>query len=57
MSEFLDDPFVNNAVNRWLAPTAPQYGCTGVLETGDPVVGVWFPYDGNSASAPTDTTY
>jgi hypothetical protein len=57
VSEFLDDPFVNNAVNPWLTPTAPQYGCTGVLETGDPVVGVWFPYDGNSASAPTGTTY
>ncbi|HEY6835462.1 MAG TPA: hypothetical protein VI142_03245 [Gaiellaceae bacterium] len=57
VSEFLDDPFVNNAVQPWLTPTAPQYGCTGVLETGDPVVGVWFPYDGNTAQAPTGTTY
>jgi hypothetical protein len=57
VSEWLDDPFVNNAVQPWLTPTAPQYGCTGVLETGDPVVGVWFPYDGNTAAAPTGTTY
>jgi hypothetical protein len=57
VSEWLDDPFVNNAVQPWLTPTAPQYGCTGDLETGDPVVGVWFPYDGNSAQAPTGTTY
>jgi hypothetical protein len=57
VSEFLDDPFVNNAVNPWLTPTAPQYGCSGDLEVGDPVVGVWFPYSGNTASAPTGTTY
>jgi hypothetical protein len=31
----------------WLTPTAPEYGCTGVLETGDPVVGVWFGLPGN----------
>jgi hypothetical protein len=57
VSEWLDDPYVNNAVQPWLTPTAPQYGCTGVLETGDPIVGVWFPYDGNTAAAPTGTTY
>lgn len=56
VSEWLDDPFVNNAVQPWLTPTAPQYGCTGVLETGDPVVGVWFPYPGNTAATPTGTT-
>lgn len=47
VAEWLDDPYVNNAVQPWLTPTAPQYGCTGVLETGDPVVGVWFPLSGN----------
>jgi hypothetical protein len=57
VSELLDDPFVNNAVQPWLTPTAPQYGCTGALETGDPIVGVWFPYGGNTAAAPTGTTY
>ena len=51
VGELLDDPFVNNAVDPWLTPTAPQYGCTPVLETGDPVVGVWYPLAGNNAGA------
>jgi hypothetical protein len=42
ISEWADDPFVNNKVQPWLTPTAPQYGCTGVLETGDPVVAIGF---------------
>jgi hypothetical protein len=42
IAEWADDPFVNNTVEPWLTPTAPQYGCTGVLETGDPVVGIGF---------------
>ena len=42
IAEWGDDPFVNNSVQPWLTPTAPQYGCTGVLETGDPVVGIGF---------------
>lgn len=42
IAEWADDPFVNNTVNPWLTPTAPQYGCTTVLETGDPVVGIGF---------------
>jgi hypothetical protein len=42
VSEWADDPFVNNWVEPWLTPTAPQYGCTGILETGDPVVGIGF---------------
>jgi hypothetical protein len=28
VQEWYDDPFVNNLVNPWLTPTAPQYGCT-----------------------------
>jgi hypothetical protein len=47
VSEWYDDPFVTNFVNPWLTPTAPQYGCTSLLETGDPVVGYWFPLSGN----------
>lgn len=47
VSEWLDDPFVNNAVQPWKTPTAPQYGCTRLLETGDPIVGVWFGMAGN----------
>jgi hypothetical protein len=42
ISEWADDPFVNNAVEPWLTPTAPQYGCSGLLETGDPVVAIGF---------------
>ncbi len=47
---------MNNTVNPWLTPTAPQYGCTGILETGDPVVGIGFTmpgniYDGSSPDA------
>lgn len=42
VSEWYDDPFVNNRVQPWLTPTAPQYGCTSYLETGDPVVGYGF---------------
>ncbi|GAA1980189.1 hypothetical protein GCM10009817_21130 [Terrabacter lapilli] len=42
IAEWADDPFVNNTVNPWVTPTAPQYGCTGVLETGDPVVSIGF---------------
>ncbi len=42
IAEWADDPFVNNYVEPWLTPTAPQYGCTNVLETGDPVVGIGF---------------
>jgi hypothetical protein len=40
ISEWADDPFTNNTVNPWLTPTAPQYGCSTLLETGDPVVGI-----------------
>lgn len=42
VQEWYDDPFVNNVVTPWLTPTAPQYGCTAFLETGDPVVGFGF---------------
>jgi hypothetical protein len=42
ISEWADDPFVNNLVQPWLTPTAPQYGCSNILETGDPVVGIGF---------------
>src|SRR6201997_3025559 len=42
ISEWADDPFVNNLVEPWLTPTAPQYGCSGLLETGDPVVAIGF---------------
>jgi hypothetical protein len=42
ISEWADDPFITNTVEPWQTPTAPQYGCTGIMETGDPVVGIGF---------------
>ena len=48
VAEWLDDPYTNNAVQPWKVASAPQYGCTRVLEVGDPVVGLWFGLDGNS---------
>lgn len=42
ISEWADDPFTNNTVEPWKTPSAPQYGCSGLLETGDPVVGIGF---------------
>ena len=48
ISEWADDPFVNNFVEPWLTPTAPQYGCTTAMETGDPVVGIGFAMETNT---------
>ncbi len=48
ISEWADDPFDNNAVVPWAAATAPQYGCSGLLETGDPVLGIGFAIGSNS---------
>ena len=48
IAEWADDPFVNNLVEPWLTPTAPQYGCTDILETGDPVVAIGFAMGSNS---------
>lgn len=42
IAEWADDPFINNFVQPWLTPTAPQYGCSDSLETGDPVVAIGF---------------
>jgi len=48
VSEWYDDPFINNFVQPWQDDEfAPQYGCTSILETGDPVVGIWFGLNGN----------
>lgn len=42
VSEWLFDPFVNNHVPNWSVPAQPQYGCSNMLETGDPLVGTTF---------------
>ena len=48
ISEWADDPFINNYVQPWLTPTAPQYGCSNLMETGDPVVAIGFAMGTNS---------
>lgn len=48
IAEWAEDPFVNNTVEPWKTPTAPQYGCSGLLESGDPVVGIGFAMGTNS---------
>jgi len=59
LAEWANNPFADNTVQPWFSPLAPQYGCSGELETGDPVVGVGWaqgtnPYDQNPFS---DGTY
>ncbi len=46
ISEWYNDPFVDNATPTWSVPSAPQYGCNGALETGDPLVGIGFTVNG-----------
>jgi hypothetical protein len=48
IAEWAEDPFVNNTVEPWATPTAPQYGCSGILESGDPVVAIGFAMGSNS---------
>jgi hypothetical protein len=52
VSEWMADPFLGNVVVPWSSPLAPQYGCTDVLETGDPVFGY-----GWSLRMPNGITY
>jgi hypothetical protein len=42
ISEWYNDPFVDNVTPNWQSPIAPQYGCNNFLEVGDPLVGVAF---------------
>jgi len=38
ISEWANDPFADNFVQPWpFVPPAPQFGCSNLLETGDPV--------------------
>jgi hypothetical protein len=46
VSEWMSDPFGDNIVPAWQSPIAPQYGCSNVLEVGDPLVGVAFNVNG-----------
>jgi len=42
ISEWADDPFINNFVQPWSIPVVPGAPCSNVLETGDPVVAIGF---------------
>jgi hypothetical protein len=42
ISEWADDPFINNFVEPWSPPVVPGAGCSNILETGDPVVAIGF---------------
>jgi len=46
VAEWYNDPYTNNQVPSWSVPSAPQYGCSNVLETGDPLVGTSFGVNG-----------
>jgi hypothetical protein len=39
IGETINDPFTNNGVPQWKSAYAPQYGCSGALEVGDPLAG------------------
>jgi hypothetical protein len=40
IGEIINDPFISNYVPNWESSIAPQYGCSNLLEVGDPVVGI-----------------
>src|SRR5205814_2258063 len=42
VTEWAVDPFGTNATQPWFSPIAPQYGCSALLETGDPTLNVGF---------------
>lgn len=48
LAEWVADPYTNNTVPNWNVPDEPQYGCSGVLEVGDPLVGTIFQENGYS---------
>jgi len=58
VAEWAADPFGNNIVQPWAVPTSQQYGCTNVLETGDPVVGIgWEQPVGGTTYHPEDEVF
>ena len=52
ISEWADDPFLNNYVEPCSTATAPFYGCSNNLETGDPVVSIGFAMGTNISFQP-----
>jgi len=47
IGEWMNDPWTNNALPyEWSVNNQPQYGCSPILEVGDPLVGVVIPING-----------
>jgi hypothetical protein len=57
MVEWASDPFLTNVVPSWRSPIAPQYGCSNLLETGDPVASWGFSFGSNNVIDPADPSY
>jgi hypothetical protein len=60
IAEWAADPFATTVVQPWSSPmVAPQYGCSNLLEIGDPVVRLGFSQGSNSfdQNAFTDGTF
>ena len=59
ITEWANDPFGTNPTQNWFSPIAPQYGCNGLLETGDPTLNVGFSVGVNTFDQNpfTDGTY
>ena len=59
VTEWAVDPFGTNPTQPWFSPIAPQYGCSELLETGDPTLNVGFSVGVNAFDQNpfTDGTY
>ena len=59
ITEWANDPFGTNPTQPWFSPIAPQYGCSALLETGDPTLNVGFSIGKNrfDQNLFTDGTY
>lgn len=55
--EWASDPFLTNFVPNWKSRNAPQYGCSNLLETADPVAGWGFAVGSNTVIDAADPSY
>lgn len=49
IAEWANDPFTDNTVEPWFSAKNPQYGCSNVFETGDPVLNLGFAMGTNAS--------
>jgi hypothetical protein len=58
IAETFNDPLVDNLVQFWSVPSEPQYGCSNILEVGDPLVGTAIPtHTGGMTYHPQDLAF